>query len=73
MSAFEEGLRQARRRQVRFYLGGVIGLVVIGLVVIGVLASTSGTVMKIVSFPPKTGPLFLETEGGCDGSETLFG
>jgi cytoskeletal protein CcmA (bactofilin family) len=26
-----------------------------------------------VSFPPKTGPLFLETEGGCDGSETLFG
>ena len=47
MSAFEEGLRQARRRQVRFYLGGVIGLVVIGLVVIGVLASTSGTVMKI--------------------------
>ena len=26
-----------------------------------------------LSFPPKTGPLFLETEGGCDGSETLFG
>ena len=26
-----------------------------------------------MSFPPKTGPLFLETEGGCDGSETLFG
>jgi O-antigen/teichoic acid export membrane protein len=26
----------------------------------------------IVSFPPKTGPLFLETEGGCDGSETSF-
>ena len=25
-----------------------------------------------VSFPPKTGPLFLETEGGCDGSETSF-
>ena len=26
-----------------------------------------------LSFPPKTGPLFLETEGGCDGSETTFG
>ena len=26
----------------------------------------------LVSFPPKTGPLFLETEGGCDGSETSF-
>ena len=25
-----------------------------------------------LSFPPKTGPLFLETEGGCDGSETSF-
>ena len=27
----------------------------------------------VLSFSPKTGPLFLETEGGCDGSETLFG
>ena len=26
-----------------------------------------------LSFPPKTGPLFLDTEGGCDGSETTFG
>ena len=29
-------------------------------------------VRVVVSFPPKTGPLFLETEGGCDGSETSF-
>ena len=27
---------------------------------------------QVMSFPPKTGPLFLETEGGCDGSETSF-
>ena len=47
MNAFEEGLRQARRRQVRFYLGGIVGLLVIGLMVIGVLASTSGTVIRI--------------------------
>jgi hypothetical protein len=26
----------------------------------------------LVSFPPKTGPLFLETEEGCYGSETSF-
>ena len=26
----------------------------------------------LLSFPPKTGPLFLETEGGCDGSEASF-
>jgi hypothetical protein len=31
------------------------------------------TLDKGMSFPPKTGPLFLETEGGCDGSETTFG
>ena len=29
-------------------------------------------VLTRLSFPPKTGPLFLETEGGCDGSETSF-
>lgn len=47
MSQFEEGLREARRRQVRFYVGGLVGLVLIGLAVIGVLVSTSGTVVKI--------------------------
>jgi len=31
------------------------------------------TIRQLLSFPPKTGPLFLETEGGCDGSETTFG
>jgi len=48
MSQFEEGLRQARRSQVRFYVGGLIGLVLIGFAVIGVLVSTSGTVVEIV-------------------------
>ena len=47
MSQFEEGLRQARRSQVRFYIGGLIGLVLIGFAVIGVLISTSGTVVEI--------------------------
>ena len=47
MSQFEEGLRQARRRQIRFYVGGLIGLVVIGLLVVGGLASTNGTLVRI--------------------------
>lgn len=47
MSQFEEGLREARKRQVRFYVGGFAALVLMGLVVVGVLASTSGTVIKI--------------------------
>jgi formylglycine-generating enzyme required for sulfatase activity len=47
MSPFEEGLRQARRRQVRLYLGGLAALVLIGLVVLGVLASTSGTLIEV--------------------------
>jgi len=34
----------------------------------GVCLATLGP----VSFPPKTGPLFLETEGGRDGSKTTF-
>ena len=28
---------------------------------------------KGVSFPPKTGPLFIETEGGWDGSVSTVG
>ena len=35
-------------------------------------AAGNGDRSENVSFPPKTGPLFLETEGGCDGSETSF-
>ncbi len=37
------------------------------------LLISSPALADSLSFPPKTGPLFLETEGGCDGSETLFG
>lgn len=54
MSQFEEGLRQARRSQVRFYIGGMIGLVLIGFAVIGVLISTSGTVVELS--PDKAAP-----------------
>lgn len=73
MNAFEEGLRQARRRQVRFYLGGVIGLVIIGLVVIGVLASTSGTVIRIT--PDEAGQLgtvALESGLGLTVGTTVY-
>lgn len=48
MSQFEEGLRQARRRQIRFYIGGLVALVLIGFMVVGVLASTNGTAVKIL-------------------------
>lgn len=48
MSQFEEGLRQARRRQIRFYIAGLIALVLVGFVVVGVLASTNGTAIKIL-------------------------
>ena len=32
----------------------------------------AGAFLVFLSFPPKTGPLFLETEGGRDGSKTTF-
>ena len=37
-----------------------------------VVKARAAATQATLSFPPKTGPLFLETEGGCDGSETSF-
>lgn len=47
MSPFEEGLRQARRKQVRLYLGGLAALVLVLFAVLGGLASTSGTLIEV--------------------------
>jgi formylglycine-generating enzyme required for sulfatase activity len=47
MNQFEEGLRRARRSQVRFYVGGLAALLLIGLALVGVLVSTNGTVVEI--------------------------
>ncbi|MDE0780692.1 MAG: SUMF1/EgtB/PvdO family nonheme iron enzyme [Alphaproteobacteria bacterium] len=49
MNQFEEGLRRARRSQVRFYVGGLVALLLIGLALLGVLVSTNGTVVEIKS------------------------
>lgn len=55
MSPFEEGLRQARKRQIRFYVGALAALVLIGLAVVVVLASTNGTAVKIL--PEEAAPI----------------
>ncbi len=53
MSRLEEGLRHTRRRQIRFYIAGLIALVLVGVVVVGVLASTNGTAIKICPRQPR--------------------
>lgn len=48
MSEFERGLQAARARQMRFYLAGLVAIVLVVLVVVGVLVSTNATGVRIL-------------------------